>query len=43
MLYSWITVDLKNTIFKQNFRKFDYLISIFKMAIGYHGNITSAN
>ena len=43
MLYSWISVDLKNTIFKQNFRKFDYLISIFKMAIGHHGNITSAN
>ena len=41
MLYSWISVDLKNTIF--NFRKFDYLISIFKMAIGYHSNITSAN
>ena len=27
MLYSWISVDLKNTIYKQNFRKFDYLIS----------------
>ena len=43
MLYSWISVDLKNNIFKQNFRKFDYLISIFKMAVGYHGNITLAN
>ena len=30
MLYSWISVNYKNTIFKQNFRKFDYLISIFK-------------
>ena len=43
MLYSWISVDLKKNILKQNFRKFDYLISIFKMAVGYHGNITSAN
>ena len=43
MLYSWISVDLKITIFKQNFRNFDKLISIFKMAIGYHGNVTSAN
>ena len=43
MLYSWISVDLKNNIFKQNSRKFDYLISIFKMAVGYHGNITLAN
>ena len=43
MLYSWISVDLKNNIFKQNFRKFDYLISIFKMAVSYHGNITLAN
>ena len=43
MLYSWISVDPKNNIFKQNFRKFDYLISIFKMAVGYHGNITLAN
>ena len=43
MLYSWISVDVKNTIFKQYFRKFDYPISIFKMAVGYHGNITLAN
>ena len=43
MLYSWISVDLKNTIFKQNFRKFDYLISIIEMAVGYYGNITLAN
>ena len=43
MLYSWISVDLKNTIFKQNFRKCDYLISIFKMAVGYHDNIILAN
>ena len=43
MLYSWISVDLKNTIFKQNFRKYDHLISILKMAVGYHGNITFAN
>ena len=43
MLYSWISYDLKNIIFKQNFRKFDYLISIFKMAVGYHGNILLAN
>ena len=42
MLYSWISVDLKNNIFKQNFQKIDYLISIFKMAVGYHGNITLA-
>ena len=28
ILHSWISVDLKNTIFKQNFRKFDCLISI---------------
>ena len=38
MLYSWISVDLKNTMF-QTF----YLISIFKMAVGHHGNITLAN
>ena len=43
MWYSWISVDLKNTILKQNYREFDYLISIFKMAVGYHGNITLAN
>ena len=43
MLYSWISVDLKSTICKQNFWKFEYLISIFKMAVGYHGNITLAN
>ena len=43
MLYSWISLDLKNIIFKQNCRKFDYLISIFKMAVGYHGNIILAN
>ena len=43
MLYSWISVNNKNTIFKQNYQKFDYLISIFKMAVGYHGNITLAN
>ena len=43
MLYSWISVDLKNNIFKRNFRKFYYLISIFKMAVGYHGNIILAN
>ena len=34
MLYSWISADYKNNIFKQNFRKFDHLISIFKMAVG---------
>ena len=43
MLYTWISVDLKNTIFKQNYRKFYFLISIFNMAVGYHGNITIAN
>ena len=43
MLYSWISVDLKNTIFYQKIWKFDYLISIFKMAVGYYGNITLAN
>ena len=43
MLYSWISVDLKYTIFKQIFRKFAYLINIFKMAVGYHGNSTLAN
>ena len=43
MFYSRISVDLKNSISKQNFRKFAYLISIFKMAVGYHGNITLAN
>ena len=43
MLYSWITVDLKNNIFKENFQKFDYIISIFKMVFGYHSNITFAN
>ena len=42
MLYSWISVNLKNSIFKQNFRKFDYLLSIFKMAFGCHGNTTLA-
>ena len=42
MLYSWISVNLKNTIFKQNFQKINYLISIFKMAVGSHGNITLA-
>ena len=42
MLYS-ISMDIKNTNFKQNFRKFDYLISICKMTVGYHGNITLAN
>ena len=42
MLYSWISADPKNTVSKQNFRKFDYLTSIFKMAVGYHGNITMA-
>ena len=42
MLYSWIYVDIKNIIFKQNFWKFDYLISIFKIAVSYHGNITLA-
>ena len=42
MVYSWIFVNLKDTIFKQNFRKFDYLISIFKMVVGCHGNITFA-
>ena len=36
-------VSKKKNILKQNFRKFDYLISIFKMAVGYHGNITLAN
>ena len=41
LLYSWISVYLK--IFKQNFPKIDHLISIFKMAVGRHGNITSAN
>ena len=29
--------------FQTKFPKFDYLISIFKMAVGYHGNITLAN
>ena len=43
MLFSLIPVDLKNTIFKQNFRKFDYLISIFKMTVGSHGNISLTN
>ena len=33
----------KNTTLKQNIRKFHYLISIFKRAVGYHGNITLAN
>ena len=42
MLYSWISMDLKNNIFKRNFQKNDYLISIFKMALDYHGNITLA-
>ena len=40
MLYSWISVDSKNTTFKQNSRKFNYLISIFKMAVGWHGSNT---
>ena len=40
--YNVVLLDLKNNIFKQNFQKFDYLISIFKMAVGYHGNITLA-
>ena len=43
MLYSWISVNLKNTIFQQNFQKFDYLISIFKIVVGYHENISLAN
>ena len=43
MLYSLISVDLKNAIFKQNFWIFDYLISIFKMAVSYHVNTTLAN
>ena len=43
MLYSRNYVDLKNTIFKHNYRKIDHLISIFKMAVGYHGNIKLAN
>ena len=43
MLYFWISVDLKNTIFKQHFWKFHYLISIFKMAGDYYGNITLVN
>ena len=43
MLYSRISVDLKNTVFKQNFRQFDNSISILKMAGGYHGNITLTN
>ena len=30
MLSPLISVDLKNTFFKQNFQKIDYLISIFK-------------
>ena len=38
-----IFVDLKNTFFKQNFRKFDYLVSIFKMAVRYHGKIILVN
>ena len=37
------SLDLKNIFFKQNFRKFDFLISIFKMAVGYHDNIILAN
>ena len=43
MLYSWIPVDLKITIFKQIFRKIDYSIIIFKMAVAYHDNITLAD
>ena len=43
MLYFWITVDLKNTIINQNFRKFVYLINIFKMTVSYHANVTLAN
>ena len=43
MLYSWISVYLKKNILKQNYRKLDYLINIFKMSVGYHGNITLAN
>ena len=33
----------KYHFFKQHFWKFDYLINIFKMAVGYHGNIILAN
>ena len=46
---NWYNVVLLNLIgsqifnFKQNSRKFDYLISIFKMAVGYHGSIIMAN
>ena len=46
---NWYNVVLLNSRgskkyhFKQNFRKFDYLISLFKMAVGYHGNITLGN
>ena len=43
MLYSWISVDLKNTIFKQNYQKIDNPINIFKMADSYHGNIILVN
>ena len=43
MLYSWISMDLKNDIFKQNYRQFDYLVRIFKMAVGFHSNIMLAN
>ena len=40
MLYSWIAIF---TIFKQNVWKCAYLIRMFKVAVGYHGNITLAN
>ena len=43
MLFPLISMDLENTIFIQIFRKFDYIISIFKMAVGCHDNITLVN
>ena len=41
--YNVELLDIKNTIFKQNFWKFAYLISIFKIAVDYHDNIKLAN
>ena len=43
MLYFWISVDLKILFLNNISKKIDYLISKFKMADGYHGNITLAN
>ena len=41
MLYSWISLDFKNTIFKHTIKH--TIFSIFKMAVGYHDNIKLAN